>query len=588
MQVQIPESIREPMAHLPKLRRAKRQLFGIMLVLGFIFSLHLTWSYWASNRVSTNKVIKALENGLPGLQSSEDFSLDRACSEYFALLYKKNKNWSIQDIANHGSSKASVIDSTRHLRIFGHCFLRNSAATSDLDLGDIEHRLFPQFTGLHPTFTRWDGLTLESFPNFETPSSGSSIEGSPLFPASSFWKSTQRSYNGRGIVVSLGESGVDDAKRLLRALRAVNNTLPIQFVHKGDISDSTVTALIEAGRNAMPFLQASHNGNSGNPQDIWFVNARQALEPNSVDLFQRFSNKWIASLFNSFDEMILMDADSVPFVDPRTLFDAAGYQETGAFFFKDRLINERVKGREIEFYRQLLPSRGEGRVFGIREVTNYTLGNPFFSSRYRHLMESGVVLLEKKTHMTGLLISSVLQLWKVSSEPVWGDKELFWLGQSISGNENYRFNSNFGGAVGTLNEGTINSCNYLCATQLAHFSDNKQLLWLNGGFRRCKKMTWTQDYKKIKSLQKSFNSEADLQTFYLSPVTIDGAVIPTRVRSSFFGLKSSKGGFKKEKSCSGYLWCGYDDLAETEGTSFRFSDEELENIKLIEQAWSYD
>lgn len=144
-------------------------------------------------------------------------------------------------------------------------------------------------------------------------------------------------------MISLGENGVGDVKRLLKVLRAIGNKLPIQLVHKGDVPKAAMQDIIKVGRGDFNLEIENQFHSIGNPQDIWFVNAEKTLNSSSSHLFQRFSNKWIASLFNSFEEMILMDCDSVPFVEPELFLEATEYKDTGALFFKDRMIDEYIK-----------------------------------------------------------------------------------------------------------------------------------------------------------------------------------------------------------------------------------------------------
>lgn len=56
---------------------------------------------------------------------------------------------------------------------------------------------------------------------------------------------------GRGIVISIGEGGVNETKRLIKVLRYLNNTLPTQLVHKGDLSKNSMKELIDVARESM-------------------------------------------------------------------------------------------------------------------------------------------------------------------------------------------------------------------------------------------------------------------------------------------------------------------------------------------------
>lgn len=110
-------------------------------------------------------------------------------------------------------------------------------------------KLFPIFTGDFPTFQRWNGLLIEGFPE-QHEDLGSEGTASRMHKASkwSFWRHLKESMKGRGIVISLGENGVGDVKRLLKVLRAIGNKLPIQLVHKGDVPKAAMQDIIKVGR----------------------------------------------------------------------------------------------------------------------------------------------------------------------------------------------------------------------------------------------------------------------------------------------------------------------------------------------------
>ena len=88
---------------------------------------------------------------------------------------------------------------------------------------------------------------------------------------------------------------------------------------------------------------------------------------------------------------------------------------------------------------------------------------------------------------------------ETSREMVHGDKELYWLAMSISGDESYAFNKAFAGSIGEI--ATRNRSHYptndalkeICSNQPAHIytgpiTEKKELLWMNTGFKYCKKI----------------------------------------------------------------------------------------------------
>lgn len=572
-------------------RRFKRLFYlGTLVVLAFFLG-HLSWR-WLSYQ-SSEMIIQVLKKRLDDRKLVSPLD-DSACDEYFRLLSLLDDQWNIRSFGDEKTSFTSrkhIVDSVRHLRIFGHCYIHNSASYGDLSVEKLERKLYPAFTGNFPTFQRWDGLLVQGFPRLDASSGKMATIGVGKAPKASFWKHLKESMNGRGIVISLGEGGVNDVKRLLKVLRTVGNKLPIQLVHKGDLPGSSMQDIINVGRGDINVEIGDNFHSIGNPQNIWFVNAEKSLNSSSAHLFKRFSNKWIASLFNSFEEMILMDCDAVPFLEPELFFNATEYKETGAFFFKDRLIDEYIKTSDLKFYQKLFPLEEEFSLFGLQHSPDAIDLKDFLEFGHKHIMESGLVILKRKDHFPGLLISTCLQLWKETSEPFYGDKELFWLGQSISGNGEYRFNAYPAGALGLLNHDADENLNYVCSTQPAHFSKDFQLLWLNGGGRKCKIPSWNMDFSKQKFLRQKYGSAEKLKDFYESPINVNGAIIPPRSELSIFQkIRGVKSGFQKcaHLGCAGYTWCAYDRKLDNKGKTIHFTKNEINDIEFIISVWNAD
>jgi alpha 1,3-mannosyltransferase len=90
--------------------------------------------------------------------------------------------------------------------------------------------------------------------------------------------------------------------------------------------------------------------------------------------------KPFAILVSSFREVIFIDADSLFFKNPEVLFDDADYKETGALFFRDRLIMPESKKR---FLQQILP----------KPIAKLAKQSRFWTGESGHMQESGVVVV---------------------------------------------------------------------------------------------------------------------------------------------------------------------------------------------------
>jgi len=124
-------------------------------------------------------------------------------------------------------------------------------------------------------------------------------------------------FQGRGIVTCAGGPRFFTcAWVLIRVLRDVlKTTLPIQVWHRGAAEiDPLMRALLE--RHNVEAVDACALASHQPPSHRW------ALKPFAI-------------LHSRFQEVLFLDADNVPAVDPEPLFGAAPYRETGAIFWPD-------------------------------------------------------------------------------------------------------------------------------------------------------------------------------------------------------------------------------------------------------------
>jgi hypothetical protein len=135
------------------------------------------------------------------------------------------------------------------------------------------------------------------------------IERAAPYPADRF--------QGRGIVTCAGGPRYFTcAWVLVRMLRDVLKTaLPIQLWHKGAAEiDPRMRALLEPYN--VEVVDACATASHQPPPHPW------ALKPFAI-------------LHSRFREVLFLDADNIPGVDPAMLFAAAPYRETGAIFWPD-------------------------------------------------------------------------------------------------------------------------------------------------------------------------------------------------------------------------------------------------------------
>ncbi|KAF9114829.1 hypothetical protein BGX27_009666 [Mortierella sp. AM989] len=277
-----------------------------------------------------------------------------------------------------------------------------------------------------------------------------------LFP----WLHSQRrtafslyeSYSGRGYVLCAGNRQFEFVVASIQAIRSkLKSDLPIQvfYINHWDLSE-----------NRREFLrQMTYN--------IEVIDISTLLDNGYMKL-GGWSIKAFSILASKFEEAILIDSDN-----PDELFSDPGYQATGALFFYDR-------------------SLGGGAKVAPNFIKSVILFMSTFPSTTRmlrrvgdHEQESGVVVIDKKKRMTGLL--SVCKMNGKWERDLWtykkfyGDKETFWFGFEMV-QEPYAFVRNYGGVVGELGENDDTS---VCGAQL-HLDHRGNPFWWNGGVMRNK------------------------------------------------------------------------------------------------------
>jgi len=445
-----------------------------------------------------------------------------------------------------------MADSTTLMRIYGQCFI------NDPDVGHHEtlqetfnkysRKMFPFFTNKLPVFEGMNDRRIENgFPNLENGYNENKYE----FDGKNVIDFIKRSSNGKGIVISASPSHVKDLVKLIQLLRAMNNEFPIQIVYKGDLNNRAKSNIIHAATDEIqdiidPKNKASKNSNSIEAlilnnvekyaskfpkQDLWFVNIEGTIKRNYKYSFPGYANKVLALFFTSFKEVILMDADTIPLVPLQEFFETPQYEDTSTMFFKDRSIRDINNYLETNYFTKLCPtgSNSIDSLFGINSITNHTLLNPYMTG-YRHYQEAGVVMIDKSKHFLGILMMFPLSVWK---EPVrssiWGEKEMYWLGMSIAGDENYRFNEHSAASIGEIvtnpkHKHYPNSdTSEICSSHPGHVDKDGKLLWINSGFKYCKKNAHFRDRNKFPF--ETYPVE-ELANLYESPLKIKHGIVP--------------------------------------------------------------
>ncbi|CAN3373219.1 hypothetical protein DIURU_001130 [Diutina rugosa] len=408
---------------------------------------------------------------------------------------------------------------------------------------------------------------------------------------------------GKGIVMSIADKHVNDAVKFIRLLRALDNVYPLQIVYYDDLSPESKQRLVHAAREKMIVPPKSfhdvnpdyfkpgymdHTNERGEmvglrPQTIHFVNVFPAISKEYRNKFGGFGNKFFATFFNSFEEFIIVDADTVLLHPPQYFFSMDKYVEKGAYFWKDRLMTMRRPKSDGFFFDKVSPSVVDQVMFGIPIITNFTLDNGYFN-KLQYLQESGVVTVDRKRHFGSLLMCIMLQFYGLSRDRSYGDKELFWAGFSVNGDEDYAWSDHFAGSIGPLtpkhwslkhgktdgdNPENWRKAREVCSPHPAHVSgQDNTIAWFNSGFQTCGKTEQIGD----KGVKKDFEQHRqfrwletldEFRAFYDSPLDIEACIVPPETSYDTMERKNDEGepgvGWHWAKEyCKQYTYCAYD------------------------------
>lgn len=519
-------------------------------------------------------------------------AVDKTCANAVARLEQLPVTWPVKPVPGDPLG-SDIIESLNSLNEFEMCVLHNNNLEKH-QIAAVETRLFPYLDletlnaakkDFWPVRVRWNGdLLTDSVPRFASVGDYEYLGALEIEYVNgvSFWGNWLKvlSESGsKGIVIAAGIGQVSDAAKLIKVLRHQRNALPLEIVHRGDLSVEHQKMLIDIARSAPSTLSPA--------QELWFVNVTSVLSPKHAQQFTTFSNKWLALIFSSFENAILMDADTVPFVPMETYFDSQQHKMTGQLFFKDRAItSDLLNDEQLETLRNVASS-----VLGfnctveelgaeidrmIEDDTAAEAAKRMLIDGHKHHMESGLVVINKSRHLVNLLTSVSLQFSSIS-DYFHGDKEWFWIAQFFR-NNTFSFHpkaaSNVGG-LGKVNSGDGREFYQICSVQVSHTEVDGSLSWVNGGLRTCKKDSWTADYELNGRISSMFQSEEEVKRYYLSPAYLEGAIIPSVEKAPWI----------HSGECAMFSFCTLYKEGEY-GELIKFSDSQKKSYQEVVKIWN--
>lgn len=527
-----------------------------------------------------------------------------SCLDFFTKLEEESGDWSIRLYKSSwsnffplgGREGDDVIENVLRLKKFQEC-LQEIQSVGLPTVNDIQRKLFPylnfetllsEHSNFWPVYQRWTGDVYEnSVPWFsQADNRFIDVKGIDYSSSISFWENWLENVmqsGSKGVVISVGEFQVADTIRLIRVLRHLKNDLPIEIVHKGDLSKDYQTYLVRAARD--------DSSDQYPAQELWFLDVLKLLKPEFIEYFTTYSNKWLALVFSSFQNTILLDADTIPFVPLEQFYQSEQFKNTGTLFFKDReLTIDPLNKTQLRTLQRIVtkllgleftnvsssPSLHDQLSLRIKDAIAVETIENMLTKGYRHHMESGLVLIDKRRHLTTLLTSISLQFSSIR-DYFHGDKEWFWIAPFLS-SDPFTFHpkdaSNAGKLGSVISDGT-GEYYQICSVQLSHTDLDGSLLWMNGGLSTCKKNSWDYDYGRNKRIAAMFESAEKVREYYQSPIQLEGAIIPdVNIRP-----------WINSGECAAYSYCTLYKEGEF-GEIAKFSSSEKERYQAIVGIWN--
>ncbi|GAB7352535.1 hypothetical protein MBLNU459_g2927t1 [Dothideomycetes sp. NU459] len=238
-------------------------------------------------------------------------------------------------------------------------------------------------------------------------------------------------YNaGRGIVLSGANHQAPYMLTAIAVYRKMGCNLPIEVMYLGEDD------LSEEYREQMEAFPG-----------VTTRNLKQMVGNMGWNI-EGFASKAFSILMSSFREVLFIDADVLFFRNPELLFQEEGYRDTGALFFRDRVVYPAFKKK---FLRQILP----------KPISHTAKQSRYWNGESSEMQESGVLVIDKWRHFVTMLLVARMNGPDRSDGPngekgvysfFYGDKETFWLGFELAGDTDYHFYQGDNGALGVVKE----------------------------------------------------------------------------------------------------------------------------------------
>ncbi|WIA38847.1 hypothetical protein OEZ86_002124 [Tetradesmus obliquus] len=229
--------------------------------------------------------------------------------------------------------------------------------------------------------------------------------------------------NQRGVLIVAGgrDMFANAAVSIMMLRRHLRSSLPVEIVHYGESELSKEVLPILQELNSSSSSEAAAKGWASGP--VFVTDALQAAPLSQLAAHHKplkeirsFPAKVYALTYATrFQQVLLMDADSMPLIDPAILFDVPSFKQHGDLFWSDFWWNAWVNST-------------------IYNILGGMQRPPWENKPDFRLVDSGQILFDRMRH------AEVLEyLWLLNSHHEWvykhmhGDKDTFLLAFAMAG-----------------------------------------------------------------------------------------------------------------------------------------------------------
>lgn len=502
-------------------------------------------------------------------------------------IYVTDPQWSTKELFGietvSDDSRAELALALERLRIYNYCFKHESSVTpyelfhsmtlprevmAKMDLPpyermnkkqlalalavDYQRRMFPFLKKTGASFGKYLHPKLINLRTGKM-SNQPTVKSALHEYNSNFIQHWVRQSYGRGIVIPMDYTDLKELYHNLKVWQTLKNTLPIQLV----FSNTVVTAEVQE----ILFEYAKET-----KQNLFIVDLEPILDVLYVhDQHTPATSKVLASMFNTFEEALVMEPDVSFFLSANTVFDSEDYKNTGFKFWKGRNTRKDAQFPHCKVFTQALePSLEEFNMIHselVVRLDNPSLESPnteqekALSSYYTygglHYADNGVYVINKKQAFEGLLGAATLlshKKYRLCSD---GENEFMWLGMFTVGN-NFVSDSIDAGILGEIkleSEGPRRGYAYVCGTQVSHSDDVGRLVWSKDGLVTCKfENAAHEDFSRDSQyFTDRYLDEHNLDEIYKSKLNINGFIVPD----------TRKNPWKQISECRATMYCAY-------------------------------